>query len=267
MVQRGISFPDVKGQDIICDLDGTLIEGDIGESTFLQLHLKDYLDGDPTHKLVIPPGINRKDPGVEIVARYLDYCKAKQFDLAYRYTSEEIAKFQPQEISRVVSRFLNSSSGQREIQLELHSSTHNNGFKTSYGVTVRQRLMKLISKFQSHGALLWIVSASPQYVVDACGAAFNFPSGNVFGAVPETKSKENGRFPWKSGKEKVLRESGVLNPLVVFGNGLEDLEMLKLARYPIVMEDGHPELVAYARERDWYIYNSQLEVSINGKKF
>jgi len=55
MVQHGISFPDLKDQDIICDLDGTLIKGDIGESTFLQLHLKDYINGDPTHKLVIPP--------------------------------------------------------------------------------------------------------------------------------------------------------------------------------------------------------------------
>ena len=50
----------------------------------------------------------------------------------------------------------------------------------------------------------------------------------------------------------------------MFGNGLEDLEMLQKAKFPVVMEDGNPTLVSHAREQDWYIYNEDTDIIIDG---
>lgn len=256
-------LPDLRGRDIVFDLDGTLLKGDIGESVFLHLHIKNLLDGKLPGGIGLGADAYRDDASAAIIARYLEWCEAGQYDQAYRYTAEVIASYQQPQIHDAVRRILTNSAGQVELQISISDQDQENSgtlFSANFGVEVRPILMQLASSFKERGARLWIVSASPQGVVDACGEFFGFPPGNVFGAVVDRTTSAIERFPWKNGKVDVLRSCGIQKPLLVFGNGLEDLEMLQLADFPVVMEDGHPELVEHARAEGWTIYNDHKAV-------
>ena len=268
MVSKEIQFPNVRGQDVVFDLDGTLINGDIGETTFLYLKSEGQLGHDSPPQILQISDKDQGNPGSAAIYKYLSYCESNQFDKAYRYTADEIAKYQAKVICKVVTNFLEGSSGFSQIKIQFPEEDQRSPFAeytVNYGVSIRKKLAGLIGEFQKMKANIWIVSASPQFVVDACGKRFGLLRENVYGAVPGNGLYDEGRFPWKADKVTVLNEKGIQEPLIVFGNGLEDLEMLKAARYPVVMEDSHPGLLEYARERDWTIYSDESTIIIDEK--
>lgn len=256
MFLDGLQLPNLQDQDIVFDLDGTLINGDMGESVFLHLHLKDLLDGKLNRKISLNLNGDKANPGSEIIAHYLQLFESGQHALAYQYTAEVIARYPSIQIREAVNEILDRCTGLQQLQINFATQEDQNTEKASvnFGAAIRPSLQQFITSLKDQGSRLWIISASPQSVVDACGEIFGFPADNIFGADISPAPSGNKRFPWKSGKAEVLKEHGVRNPLLVFGNGLEDLDMLKLAQFPVVMEDGHPGLVAHARDWGWSIY-------------
>lgn len=266
MAPKEIQFPNVCDQDIVFDLDGTLINGDIGETTFLHLKSEGQLGHDSPPLILQISNDIPGDPESHAIHKYLRYCESNQFDRAYLYTADEIAKYEASVIYKAVANFLEESSGFSQIKIQFTDENQKSPlveYTVNYGISIRKKLTGLISQFQKMKAKIWIVSASPQFVVDACGEEFGLLQENVYGAVPGNGLYSKGRFPWKSDKVQVLYDAGVREPLIVFGNGIEDLEMLKTARYPVVMEDGHPGLLEHAREQDWTIYSDETTIHID----
>jgi phosphoserine phosphatase len=121
-------------------------------------------------------------------------------------------------------------------------------------------MARLVHQMFERAARLWIVSASPQAVAEGCGDLLQFPRRNILATVVEPGPHGNPRFPWKQDKLAVLHAAGVHRPLLVFGNGLEDCEMLEAASIPIAMADGNSKLLEVAGERHWQILGPRTKV-------
>jgi phosphoserine phosphatase len=264
MISEEIRIPQAYNEHFIFDLDGTLIKGDIGETTFLYLKSDGLFETKTWDGSISQLSGTEGNAKVESIYQYLDFVAAGQLKKAYLYTSDEIAKYQAEVIHKAVAKFLKASDGNRCVHFKIPNGGTASEFTVNYGVSIRRNLTQLVKRLQELSAQLWIVSASPQYVVDACGMIFGIEPHHIYGAFPSDNAAMKARFPWKSDKVKVLQQAGVANPLAVFGNGMEDLEMLTLAKIPVVMGDGHPELLDLAKERGWHILTEDTDIIIEG---
>lgn len=253
-----VHFPDVNKSDVVFDMDGTILKGDLGETVFLGLHVKSLEKENPTiewPKFDIPKLSPQSKPD-ETIHQYLTYTSSGSFSDAFKLTVQAIGNYPTEDIRIFAKRILDSNSRSTTLTIKL---TQSNEKVTEHiiriGAQIRPEMAQLIDQLKERGARVWIVSASPQPVVEACGEMLGIQRNRIFGATTNEDSSCLTRFPWKENKVTTLHDAGVSKPLIVFGNGLEDLDMLEIAEKPVVVADAHEALLLLAKERKWDIFN------------
>ena len=254
-----ISIPDVRGADVVFDLDGTLLHGDLGETVFYNLLLHDKELGDPRSDPVRQSDpqimLNCRGRTAQILALYQALHQRGREARAYKLTARIIGRYSVKHVRKMAKRILELDVDpvDRKCRIELPNNDKIE-YVLHYGARIRNRMMELVRHLHSEGARIWIVSASPQAVVEGCGDLLGIPNRNVLAATVTRSDYKIVRFPWARDKAEVLREAGVTHPRIAFGNGLEDLELLQAAEYAVVMADGNPTLLDEAIRRQWDIF-------------
>ncbi len=127
-------------------------------------------------------------------------------------------------------------------------------------------MRQLVHELQSSGCDVWAVSSTNEWVIRAAMKHIGIPEHKILAAAVAI---ENGivtdrllRVPSGIGKPQAILEVIGRPPDVAFGNSRWDVEMLRIARYPVAVNP-NPDLEQLARERNWTIYwPQQSRVSI-----
>ncbi len=108
---------------------------------------------------------------------------------------------------------LENGGGRREITL-------------SYGARIKDDMRTMVKRFVEKGALIWMISASPQMICEIAAEQLGIA------------------------RERVL----------AFGDSQGDLTMLKMAKYPVVV-NGSTKLLQQAEGNGWWVYSESTNPS------
>jgi phosphoserine phosphatase len=238
-------------------MDGTILNGDLGETVFFLLHgqsLKEEYPNIEWPDIDIHTLSPQNNPD-ETIHQYLSFTSSGAFSDAFKLTAQVIGNYPSEEIQIFAKQILNINSSFTTHTFELTELDDRVAeYVIHIGSQIRSEMAQLIHQLKDRGARVWIVSASPQPVVEACGDMLGIPRNRIFGATSNEDNSKLTRFPWKEDKVTALQDAGVSKPLIVFGNGLEDLNMLEIAVKPVVVADAHEPLLQLAKERKWDIF-------------
>lgn len=193
----------------------------------------------------------------------------KQFEPAYAWLASLLAGYSPEQIESI-------SASAREIALNSPSSS-----PTDLEMAVRYipPMSDLIALLQSRGFEVWVISASPQFVLYPWTEPLGIPQDRVIGirnllsngvlspeleqcdpsSIEDLITYADGKLCWA---RKLIRDP--VDPVLVAGDSMGDLPMLLSAtRMRILVDRGIPELLELAENNDdgkWIIerFNSSL---------
>lgn len=118
-------------------------------------------------------------------------------------------------------------------------------------------MRSLVARLQSHGADIWAVSSTNNWVIEEGVRRFNIPADRVLSArvrVHENRiTSELIDVPTGPGKAAALRRVGVSNPDAVFGNSIHDEAMLAIAKYAYPVNPS-PALLESAARNNWPVF-------------
>jgi phosphoserine phosphatase len=126
-------------------------------------------------------------------------------------------------------------------------------------VTVRAALRELAAALLHHGWDVWIVTASPEPIVQAVAPAFGIAPDRVLGFRPTMGT--DGRFlaapfpqvTWKEGKVEALDHIQRGRPDLAIGDTVGDVPMLARATTAVWLDHGRPVHAADAASRGWLV--------------
>lgn len=209
-----------QGRCVAFDADGTLWRGDVGEDLLRYLVAEDLL---PRHR-------GRKGLYQEYEERVRQSAPE-----AYCFAVEVMEEMEEAGLATLCRDF----------------------FHRRFAGRVFRFVRPLLEELRRAGFTIWIVSASPRWIVQAGGELLGIPPTQV---LAMECAVEGGRLtrrvkepiPCGEGKARLLEERG-LRPALAAGNGELDLPMLEAAGRALVVaphgEDG--ALVRVALARGW----------------
>lgn len=205
----------------VFDADGTLWADDIGEDCFLWL-LEE-----------------KKIPG-------LDYSRDLFAEYQARVEEDEVAGY---------ASLVELLAGVRESELRAWCRSF---FEARYARKVFAAQQSLIDRLHGAGWEVWIVSASPRWMVEPGAEAMGIPLERVVGISSEVvdgvlSEKVQEPVSARQGKVACIETWIGRTPALVSGNSMGDFAMLKVAsELSLVIEPGE-ELSALAEEAGWVV--------------
>ncbi|MEK7583504.1 MAG: HAD family hydrolase [Patescibacteria group bacterium] len=209
-----------SAQFAVFDFDNTCIVNDIGDAMMEHLCRHELLRG-------------------EVLHRYQKLLEEKNIQDAYILCAQSLAGFTIEKIKSIVTTIIRDE----------HATTK---------LTAREEILALMDFLTEHGVANWIVSASPQVLVEQAMAEFGI-LGKLIGirnriqdGVISAKLEEP--LPILSGKVNCIKASidPVRRPILGVGDSMNDLAMLEYAEIKLVI-DRNNELTELARSREWLI--------------
>lgn len=251
----------ISGSNIVFDLDGTLVYGDLGEAVFFQIILgvapsevkEIYRDGE-----IFLDSISGSRK--QMLYQYMSFIQKDEYERACRYLAKEICSYPKELIQSITEDILEKNEIPKRLYIQQDKSKRTNQNKLCFGAQRRSDLIQLLDKLISAGGNVWIVSASPQPIVEIFG--------NSIGVSPEkvlAVRVEKGEVvlcPYGPGKVEALHKHGVEKPLIVFGNSRGDIDILEISKTPFVMDSSEEMLLEIAQERSWSIYRPDIFESV-----
>lgn len=118
-------------------------------------------------------------------------------------------------------------------------------------------MRELTNSMAKQGCELWAVSSTNEWVIREGIRDFGIPAENILAATAECTSgtvrEKLTRMPSGEGKAVAIREV-IARPVdAVFGNSIHDLAMLRLAKWPYVVNPNF-DLEIIAKKSGWPIY-------------
>lgn len=202
----------------VFDADGTLWAGDCGETLFLALLEKGWLQGEATVS--------------EKLRLYHEKCAADASE-AYGWIVQEMAGLKATEVELLAN----------EVMVEFVALE---GFPP---------MIALAQCLQANGWQSWLVSASSSLVVRAGARAAGLRADRVLGVELEENANVLQRrltqVPNLEGKVEAIERAG-LRPILAAGNSVNDIPMLKMAGEMAISVNPSKALYSMAREAGWY---------------
>jgi HAD superfamily phosphoserine phosphatase-like hydrolase len=205
----------------VFDCDGTLWSGDAG-SSFM--------------KWSIETGLVSREAADWIDARYRAYHRSEVSEIA------------------ICGEMVQLYQGLREEELRRGAREF---FSTQIERNIFPEMLELVRTLRSHGADIWAVSSTNDWVIEEGVKRFAIPPNRVLCARVEVK---NGIIcdhlldvPTDEGKVASLKRVGVTAPDAVFGNSIHDAAMLAIARtaFPVNPTVG---LLERCNQEGWPVY-------------
>lgn len=126
-------------------------------------------------------------------------------------------------------------------------------------VAVRESIRELVWALHRHGWEVWVVTASPEVLVQAVAEQYGIHPHRVLGM--RLAVGDEGRYvpgvltpvTWREGKVDVLRMAIDRDPTLMIGDSEGDLPLLRAARWRLVIDKGDEALGAEARAGGWWL--------------
>ena len=215
---------------IATDADGTLWSGDVGDDAFEALVEEGAVREAAREALAaeaVEAGLDASGDANALVSRLLEGYRTGHYEdlRCYRMMGWVFAGWTPDEV-RVFATRLQEKRG---LSKRLHPE-----------------MQTVVRWAQKRGVELWVVSASPRFVVQAAAARFGIPPERVIGASAAVR---DGRLasclaeplPYGEGKVHAIeRDIGPSRLIAAFGDSMFDLEMLGRADVPVAVRPSGP---------------------------
>ncbi len=227
------------------DMDGTLFDGDLGETLFILMLVASLMGKDPQdvckqdiEELSLAGTAHKQ----ELLRTYAEKIAAKDFANAYQCTTEYFTSI-PYRIVSKTSHHAFREFTDPSLTLTLSS------VPLEVYVQPRMDMLSYLHACQEGGNKVVIVSASPQAVLEAFCELYSLQDVLCLGAKGGIED-----LPYGQGKIKALRENGIDRAYVAFGNSDGDRELLNFATKGILRSTGaSEELLAYAKKQGWML--------------
>ena len=246
----------IAKSDIVFDLDGTLIEGDIGETLFFHTLLTDHCEPieSASHTQEDHQTFHLSAKKSDAIITYLQWIAEHSFDKAYIHTAKWLEEYNKESITKYLKALLQQNNPPQRINIVATKENSDFHYQISYGARIKKEMLDLVNFFINNQANVWLVSASPQDICDSVAEIFHINAKKVLGVKTNASKDGTVRIPWGPSKVQALQSVGVFTPLLVFGDSEGDLDMLSLARFPVVMESGSAALIQKAKQMNWWLY-------------
>ena len=255
-----------QGENILFDLDGTLLQGDLGETIFYYTLLTSDLYAQGTDEWFQPL---RQDAPLqltglraEILDDYLQNIQQEEFEQAYTSAASWLTEFKPSDLQALTKAVLLRGAAPVPITCSLENGGEQRKITLSYGARVKEDMRTMVKRFLEKGALIWMISASPQMICEIAAEQLGIARERVLGVQLPTENGKDGRFPWGEAKVNALHQAGVTRALLAFGDSQGDIAMLKMAKYPVVVANGLSTLLQQAEGKAWWIYNDGADQKV-----
>lgn len=247
-----VPFGELQDEDVVFDMDGTLVEGDLGETVFYHYLIRERENPNsmalPSQKLNNPI-LSGKE--AESLRTYLGMIADGELRKAYTYTARWISTYNISDPYAITRDILAAGRPPAVIRIELRIDNKVSGFDLQLGARMKPGMHTLVRRILDSGARPWIVSASPQPVCETVGELLGIPPEHIIG-VQAAGNKP--RTPWGSNKVAELKKQGVIQPLLAFGDSAGDFDLLSFARHGILVHNNSsPGLLQQAQDRGWLV--------------
>ncbi len=122
-------------------------------------------------------------------------------------------------------------------------------------------MKRLVAVLQHQHCDIWAVSSTNSWVIEAAVREIGIPANRVLAVRAEIENgvitDRVGEITSGAGKARALKRALNSPPDIAFGNAIFDVEMLELAREPLVVNP-RADLLKIAADRGWRVYQPQI---------
>lgn len=220
------------------DMDGTLFDGDLGESAYCLHLIAEYLGTKAwllSKEEVRSVGASH---GIADLQRYGAYLEAGEYASAYQMTTEYFERIAYTEVLKTCehafNEFLDPTLTVQIGSLSLGVFVHPAPSMLSYLQVCKYPVL---------------VSASPLAVVQA------FVELNHLGEIPIIAATGSiANLPYGAAKVGLSQQAGIERPFIAFGNSEGDIEMLNWAELGVLRSStSSVAVIAQAKEAGWLL--------------
>jgi len=208
----------------VFDCDGTLWSGDAG-SSFMQWSMES--------------GLLSREACDWLDARYRSYLRGDVSELDMCGEMVQIYR------------------GLREAELRAAAHTF---FDLYIAPRIFPEMEQLCTDLKTAGTVLWAVSSTNNWVIEAAVEHLGIPADRVLAArvrvVDGVATNELIDVPTDEGKAVALDRAGMKNPEAVFGNSIHDAAMLALAQHAFAVNPSQ-ELLELAAMNGWLVFQPE----------
>lgn len=258
----------------VFDWDNTVIAGDIGDQAFNTAAERAFFKPDPEILEPLPEDLAgaikqawKKETPAAGELRYLYHrayaalCADKGNAVCYPWIARAFHGHSARELERFAVEVI-----ERELAREIASEEvrgDGDPIQVSRGVRVRPEMQGLLKTLVESGFDVFIVTASPEWLIQTFALEVQLPRENVLGI--RTVVDRDGRLTpqiappvtYREGKVAAIRTRiapGGRRPVLAVGDAETDWEMLDEASHLAVLIDRASEgLRAHARARGWAV--------------
>ncbi len=126
-------------------------------------------------------------------------------------------------------------------------------------LAIRETMRELVWALQRHEWDVWVITASPEVLVQAVAEQYGIPPGRVVGmrSVVGTDGRYLPRLhdpiTYKEGKVLAFLSAAGGDPTFVAGDSRSDAPLMQRARYALLLDRGDDGLRTEAEARGWWI--------------
>jgi len=221
------------------DMDGTLFDGDLGETTFLMTLAAEHLN--LKGWTITGDDILAADDEVAqlpMLRRYAGYASSGDHVSAYQMTTEYMEALSDSDILKICTQaFIEFSDPATHLAVD------------SFRLPLFVRSSPLMLSYLRACAKPVLVSASPRSVVQAFADLHDL--GNITVIASEGGIET---LPYGEAKVRLAKERGITRPFIAFGNSEGDREMLNWAEMGVFRStEASPSLIEGAKSAGWTI--------------
>lgn len=272
--REGATDPASPPPLVVFDFDNTLLDGDISHTllTFQADHLRYGFDPADPDSRVFPADIAalfqalgqdpeagtreslRRQIRFKVLQRYYQLWKEGGKEAGLAFLVQVLKGLTREEVYRLTRDAMDRALTVARC-LRKHESNGSPGepVKVQEGLRLRPAMDKMIRRLGEAGFDIWVVSASPEWLVEEAARAYGVPPEKILG---NRSSEKEGRVTgdlltpvtYRQGKVDAINKFIGRRPLLVFGDAWTDWEMLEWAEHGVLIDRGKADLNKVAVE-------------------
>ncbi len=223
------------------DMDGTLFDGDLGETAFLLSLLGEYYLTDAwnlTASMLRSLDVTRFAAQEGRFRQYCTYLKEGNYVDAYQLTANYMASHSPQTVKRICA-YAFEAFADPTLRLSYNEVT----------LALFVRLDPVMLSLIKACSQAVVVSASPRSVVEAFVELNDIRAVSIIAAEGRVED-----LPYAEAKVRLAQRAGIRTPFIAFGNSEGDIAMLNWAEHAVLRaNDASPSLVQKADQMQWTV--------------
>jgi len=251
-----VACRDMQNRAVLFDMDGTLLEGDLGETFFYfrLLRISGCLAPQPADWKVAPgQEFHLSEDASAALSAYHKLEASGDDAESFLQAFGVIADDTPEQMRAFAGSLVDANLPVVQVRLIASEREGPAAHPVRFSARLRPGMKALASRLQHCGAVLWIITGTLQYLSEGLADRLSIPHKHVLAALVDLNPVRLVRYPLNEGKVLAMLEAGVSRPLLAFGDSMGDAEMLAQAQYPVVLADAAPGLLELAVERNWII--------------